>query len=118
MKVQYLGKTIVNQIYNDSIYEAVSMDSVNYTIKDNSGHKNVYPKTFFKEIHVLYKAKYIGETDITDLIVGNIYDITSDMDEDFYEVIDETSETYMYPKEFFEVIPNNVNVFEKAVKMK
>ena len=116
MKVLYLGKTIVNQIYNDVVYEAVSMDFKNFIIKDNSGHKNVYPKTAFKEIHVLYKAKYIGETDITDLVVGNIYDITSDMDDDFYEIIDETSETYMYPKEFFEVIPNNVNVFEKAEK--
>ena len=112
MKVIYNGKTIPNVIYKDIIYEAISADKMNYRIKDDSGHKNIYPKSEFKEIHIICKARYTGKSDDWGCINGNIYDITAINYDIFYEVIDETRQTYMYQKNCFEIIPNKVNIVD------
>ena len=118
MKVIYLGKTIPNIIYNDTIYNVIKNDADNFWVIDDTGNKHKYKKHLFKEIPILYKAKYIGSSSPLGCINGNIYNITSDLDDIFYEVIDETQQTYMYLKKDFEVIPNNVNILETDVELK
>ena len=112
MKVLYLGKTISNKIYNDTIYDAIVKDRKYFLIKDDTGNKNTYEKSLFKEIHILFKVKFLGRSNSLGCINGNIYNITSDLDDLFYEVIDETKQTYMYLKNDFEIIPNNINILE------
>jgi hypothetical protein len=112
MKLCYLGKTIVGVIYNDTIYDGILIDKKSYCIKDDSGRKNIYPKELFKEIDILFKAKYTGKSSDWQCIDGKVYDIVYE-DNDFYSVIDETKQNYMYPKCCFEIIPNNINIMEK-----
>ena len=113
MKVCYLGKTIVGKIYNDIIYDAIQLDMNNYCIKDNTGNKNYYQKNLFKEIQIINKAKYVGKSISYGCINGHIYDIISDLDDYAYEIIDESNQTYMYPKKDFEIIPNNISIMGK-----
>jgi hypothetical protein len=113
MKVCYLGKTIVDKIYNDKIYDAIQFDKDNYCIRDDTGNKSIYSKNLFREIQILCKAKYIGKSCSFGCIYGHIYDIISNFDDYAYEIIDETNQSYMYQKFDFEIIPNNVNIMEK-----
>ena len=49
------------------------------------------------------KVKFIGETDPVYLINGKIYDVIS-IEKDWYRIIDEEGEDYLYPPDLFEVI--------------
>lgn len=58
------------------------------------------------------KIKYIGKEkenfivpdNHIDLIPGKIYEVINIEDWDWYRIIDESGEDYMYPPEFFEVV--------------
>lgn len=50
------------------------------------------------------KVKYIGSvSDPMELITGKIYDCIG-IEKDWYRVIDETDEDYLYPIEEFEIV--------------
>ncbi len=49
------------------------------------------------------KVKYIGESDPLALLNGKVYDVIS-IERGWYRIIDETSEDYLYPPEFFEIL--------------
>lgn len=49
------------------------------------------------------KVKYIGETDPSSLIHGKTYDVLS-VEKEWYRVIDEDKEDYLYPPENFEIV--------------
>lgn len=49
------------------------------------------------------KVKYTGETEFLMLTHGKIYEVLS-IEKDWYRVIDDTGEDYLYPPEDFEII--------------
>lgn len=49
------------------------------------------------------KVKYLGETEFLMLTHGKIYEVLS-IEKDWYRVIDDTGEDYLYPPEDFEVV--------------
>lgn len=51
------------------------------------------------------KVKYIGKTSSLGLINGKIYSVIS-IEKDWYRIIDESEEDYLYPPELFEIVEN------------
>lgn len=51
----------------------------------------------------MLKIKYIGETDFLVLTHNNIYDVIS-IEKDWYRIIDDSGEDYLYPPELFEIV--------------
>lgn len=49
------------------------------------------------------RVKYLGESSMLALLNGKIYNVIS-IEEDWYRIIDETDEDYLYPPEEFEVV--------------
>lgn len=49
------------------------------------------------------EAKYLGESDPLELINGKTYNVLS-VEQEWYRIIDETGEDYLYPPEAFEII--------------
>lgn len=52
---------------------------------------------------LLLKIKYIGETDFLVLTNNKIYDVIS-IEKDWYRIIDDSGEDYLYPPELFEIV--------------
>jgi len=50
------------------------------------------------------KAVYVGESDPLELINGKIYDVLS-VEKEWYRIVDETGEAYLFPPEWFEIVP-------------
>ena len=48
------------------------------------------------------KVKYISETDIS-LTNGQIYEVIA-IEQNYYRIVDNTGEDYLYPPEEFEII--------------
>ena len=48
-------------------------------------------------------AKYLGKTDPILLINGKLYGVIS-IERDWFRIIDEAGEDYLYPPELFEII--------------
>lgn len=49
------------------------------------------------------KVKYIGESDPLVLLNNKVYKVIS-IEEQWYRIIDETGEDYLYPPESFEIV--------------
>ena len=49
------------------------------------------------------RVRYLGETSPLELTQGKVYDMLS-VERDWYRVIDDTNEDYLYPPEDFEVV--------------
>lgn len=52
---------------------------------------------------MLLKIKYIGETSFLVLTHNKIYDVMS-IEKDWYRIIDDSGEDYLYPPELFEIV--------------
>lgn len=52
---------------------------------------------------LLLKIKYIGETDFLVLTNNKIYYVIS-IEKDWYRIIDDSGEDYLYPPELFEIV--------------
>lgn len=52
------------------------------------------------------KVRYLGESSPITLINGKEYEVLS-IEEDWYRIIDETLDDYLYPPEAFEIIEDN-----------
>lgn len=52
---------------------------------------------------MLLKIKYIGETDFLVLNHNIIYDVIS-IEKEWYRIIDDSGEDYLYPPELFEIV--------------
>lgn len=52
---------------------------------------------------LLLKIKYIGETDFLVLTHNIIYDVIS-IEKEWYRIIDDSGEDYLYPHELFEIV--------------
>ena len=49
------------------------------------------------------KVKYLGESDPLELYKGKFYDVIS-VEKEWYRILDETGEDYLYPPEAFEIV--------------
>lgn len=49
------------------------------------------------------KVKYLGDSDPLALLNGKIYDVIS-VEREWYRIVDETEEDYLYPPGAFEII--------------
>ena len=49
------------------------------------------------------KVKYTGETKFLILTNGKIYEVLS-VEKDWYRVVDDSGEDYLYPPELFEIV--------------
>ncbi|MGN1399343.1 MAG: hypothetical protein ACI4WG_05045 [Erysipelotrichaceae bacterium] len=49
------------------------------------------------------KVKWLGKTDNFGLIEGKIYEVIS-IEKEWYRIVDETGEDYLYPPEKFEIV--------------
>ena len=52
---------------------------------------------------LLLKINYIGETDFLVLTHNIIYDVIS-IEKEWYRIIDDSGEDYLYPPELFEIV--------------
>lgn len=52
---------------------------------------------------LLLKIKYIGETDFLVLTHNIMYDVIS-IEKEWYRIIDDSGEDYLYPPELFEIV--------------
>ena len=56
---------------------------------------------------VVVKVKYLGETSFLELTNGKVYTVLS-VEKDWYRIVDDSGEDYLYPPEDFEVVdPTN-----------
>lgn len=55
------------------------------------------------ELILCMKVKYIGESDPLVLLNNKVYKVIS-IEEQWYRIIDETGEDYLYPPESFEIV--------------
>ena len=53
------------------------------------------------------KVKWIGETEFLVLTYNKIYDVIS-VEKDWYRIIDDSGEDYLYPPNKFEIVGDNV----------
>ncbi|MDD6762895.1 MAG: hypothetical protein PUD92_04580 [Clostridiales bacterium] len=53
------------------------------------------------------KVKYIGKSDPMALINGKVYEVAS-VETEWYRIIDETGEDYLYPPDNFEIVTNKI----------
>lgn len=51
------------------------------------------------------KVKYLGPTKELFLTHGKIYDVIS-IEKDWYRIIDDSDEDYLYPPDIFEIVNN------------
>lgn len=54
------------------------------------------------------KVKWLGKTEFLMLTHGKIYDVLS-VEKDWYRVIDDSGEDYLYPPQHFEVIEESLD---------
>ena len=52
------------------------------------------------------KVKYTGETSFLELTHNKIYNVLS-VEKDWYRVVDDSGEDYLYPPEDFEIVEPN-----------
>ena len=48
------------------------------------------------------RVRFLGKGSPTTLATGNVYEVVA-VEGDFYRIVDDTDEDYLYPKELFEV---------------
>lgn len=51
------------------------------------------------------KVKFLGESDPLELLNGKVYEVLS-VEKEWYRIVDETHEDYLFPPECFEVVTN------------
>lgn len=49
------------------------------------------------------KAKWIGQTEIPIITHGKVYTVLS-IEKDWYRIVDDTGDDYLYPPEKFEIV--------------
>lgn len=49
------------------------------------------------------KVKYLGKSNPLRLMNGKIYNVIS-VEQEWYRIVDETEEDYLYPPEVFEIV--------------
>jgi hypothetical protein len=52
------------------------------------------------------KVRYLGETSPLELTHGKVYEVLS-IEKDWYRIVDDTDEDYLYPPEDFAVVEQN-----------
>ena len=52
------------------------------------------------------KVKFLGESSPLELINGKIYEVVY-VEKDWYRIVDETNDDYLYPPECFEIVEEN-----------
>ena len=113
MYVKYVGDEIKNILTKNKIYKVLNIiENYYYLIKDDGNIETVFEPNSFK-IFALLKVKYIGNSDIFSLIKDKTYDVISIESffsyNDSYRIIDESEDDYLYHKNSFEIIENNLN---------
>ena len=63
----------------------------------------------------MLKIKYIGETDFLVLTHNIIYDVIS-IEKEWYRIIDDSGEDYLYPPELFEIGTLSIIWYKKSKK--
>ena len=62
------------------------------------------------------RVRYIGKSDPLELLNGKVYDVVS-VEGDWYRIVDETGEDYLYPPQVFEIVePNDGSVPEMTLE--
>lgn len=49
------------------------------------------------------RAKYLGKTEFLVLTKGKVYEVLS-VERDWYRIVDDSGEDYLYPPELFELV--------------
>ncbi len=49
------------------------------------------------------RAKYLGKTEFLVLMNGKVYEVLS-VERDWYRIVDDSGEDYLYPPELFELV--------------
>lgn len=49
------------------------------------------------------KVRYLGESDPLTLLNNKVYDVIS-IEKEWYRIVDETGEDYLYPPDGFEIV--------------
>ena len=111
MYIEYIGQKHNKSLTKNKVYFVSQIiENYYYLIKDDDGIESIYEPHLFK-IFPLLKVKYIGDDNIS-LIKNKIYDVISIeslfSENDTYQIIDETDEDYLFHKNCFEIIENNI----------
>ena len=52
------------------------------------------------------KVKFLGETSPLELLNGKVYEVVY-VEKEWYRIVDETGDDYLYPPECFEIVEEN-----------
>ena len=112
MYVKYSGRKSNPNLTNNRIYKVSEIIEIYYyLIIDDSNIENIYEPNLFK-IYPLLKVKYIGKDNFS-FRKDKLYDVicieSSFSKDDSYRIIDETDDDYLFNKNDFEIIENNIN---------
>ena len=65
--------------------------------------KNKQNKTYSKSSSKMMKVKWLGKTHFLGLVHNKVYEVLS-VEKDWYRIVDESGEDYLYPPHKFEII--------------
>ena len=112
MYVQFIGDQRNKHLTKGKNYEVLQIiENYYYLINDDENIESIHEPHLFK-ITSLLKVKYIGK-DSFSLKKNKIYDViaieSASSKNDTYRIIDETDEDYLFHRDSFEIIEDNLD---------
>lgn len=103
-KVRWQGDSMPPVLTKGKIYTVLSVDGNEYSVINDQGNDECYPKSHFDPVEILpgTKVRWIGKTEWLVLTHGKVYTILS-VEKDWYRIIDDSGEDYLYPPHLFVV---------------
>lgn len=105
MKVQWIKNPKSLGVACGKIYTVLSIEKERYRVIDDSGEERWYPSECFEIVKIYpgMKVRWIGETEFLAGTHGKIYTVLS-VEKEWYRIIDDSGEDYLYPPELFEIV--------------
>lgn len=105
MKIRWLGADGFQDMSNGEIYTFRKEENGNFRIWEDGDDVLLYPPDLFEivEIRPGAKVRWLGPTKFLMLTHHRIYTVLS-VEKEWYRVIDDSEEDYLYPPEAFEIV--------------
>lgn len=105
MKIRWLGSADNSNLTPENIYTFLKEENGQCRIMEEGDEERFYPLERFEvvEIRPGAKVRWLGPTDFIMLNHNQVYTVLS-VEKEWYRVIDNSGEDYLYPPEAFEIV--------------
>lgn len=105
MKIRWLGEDGFQDMTHGAIYTFRREENGKFRIWEDGDDELYYPPEQFEivEIRPGAKVRWLGPTDFIMLNHNQVYTVLS-VEKEWYRVIDNSREDYLYPPEAFEIV--------------